>query len=349
MTAALPLALAAALTLAYGLSPAATGIWVVVGLLGMIGSAVFSGLETGIYRLNRVRLHLLAHRHEPRAVILDRMDRNPNRTLGTLLIGNNIANYASSLGITALLGAAGLGDRAIIIVVALILTPLLFVFGEVLPKDLFQNYTDRITYSFARFLRLTQWLLTATLLLPIVDGASRLIAWATGRGQATRLAVHPRRIVGQLISEGVGEGLISPYQSEMIERVLHPPESTVADAMVPWAQVHVVHAGAPPEAVWALADRVPHSRFPVVDASGQPAGALHVFDVMLREPTTCPPLESLMRPAPWIDPRLPLRQALGELRLEHSAMGFVGSPDQPLGIITVKDIVEPITGELATW
>jgi len=254
------------LCLAFDMTPQQTTGWLVFGLLGLIGSAVFSGLETGIYRLNRIRLHLYAHQHERRATLLDRMIRSPNRMLGTLLIGNNIANYASSLAITALLAAAGYSDRQVIVIVAVILTPLLFVFGEVLPKDLFGSYTDRITYHFARFLRATELLLTVTLLLPVVDGIIRLLARLLGSSELARLSVHPRRAVTEMMREGIGHGLLSPYQSDMIDRVLHPTEQTAGEAMVPWASVHRLHVGAPPEAAWALADRLPYTREQLQDA-----------------------------------------------------------------------------------
>lgn len=336
--------------LAFAMTPGQTATWLAVGLLGLIGSAIYSGLETGIYRLNRIRLHLYAHQHEPRARLLDRMIRDPNRMLGTLLIGNNIANYASSLSITALLGAAGYSDRQVIVIVAIVLTPMLFVFGEVLPKDLFGSYTDRITYHFARFLRGTELFFTWTLLLPAVDSINRLLARLFGSDELARLSVHPRRAVTEMMREGIGHGLISPYQSDMIDRVLHPTEHTVGDAMVPWSAVRTLRAAAPPEAAWALADRAPHTRFPLVDADGRVVGVLNIFDVLLYPIALCPPLHELGRALPRCRRETSLRDALGMLRRQRSAMALVvDQRDNPLGIVTIKDLVEPITGDLAVW
>jgi len=336
--------------LAFAMTPGQAAAWLVVGLLGLIGSAVYSGLETGIYRLNRIRLHLYAHQNEPRARLLDRMIRDPNRMLGTLLIGNNIANYAASLCIAALLDAAGYTDRQVIVIVAVVLTPMLFVFGEVLPKDLFGSYTDQVTYHFARFLRGTELLFTWTLLLPAVDGINRLLARLFGSEELARLSVHPRRAVTELMREGIGHGLISPYQSDMIDRVLHPTEQTVGDAMVPWASVRTLRAGAPPEAAWALADRAPHTRFPLVEADGTVVGVLNIFDVLLHPVEQCPPLRALARTLPRCGRGTALRDALAMLRRQRSAMALVVDPgDKPLGVVTIKDLVEPITGELAVW
>jgi CBS domain containing-hemolysin-like protein len=297
-----------------------------------------------------VRLDLMAHQRQPRAVTLNRLVANPNRLLGTLLIGNNVANYASSLGITALLTAAGFGDAGIIVVTALILTPLLFVFGEVLPKDLFQNYTDRITYRFATFLKWNQRLVVGCGLLPLIDVTNALLSRRFGHGRRAQLRVHPRRVVTQLMKEGVGEGLISPYQSDMIDRVLHPTESTVFDAMVPWSAVQTIGAYVPPEAVWAAANRTAHARLPMIDRHGRPTGVLQVFDVLLHEPQHCPPIATLARPAPRLTPRQTLADGLAALRTAGSAMGIVQDDSgRPMGIVTAKDLVEPITGDLEVW
>ncbi len=336
--------------LAYALTPGEIAAWTALAAVGLLGSAVFSGLETGVYTLNRVRLHLLAHQGRTSARLLQGMIRRPNRLLGTLLIGNNIANFAASMGITALLEAAAFGDWMLVLIPALLLTPLLFVFGEVLPKDFFQNFTDHVTYHFARMLWALQWLLRLTLLLPFVDLFSRAVAWLLHADRDAGWSIHPRRAVTQLIKEGLGYGLLSPYQSDMIDRVLHPTETQVRDAMIPWAEVHVVRVDQPPEAVWAMANRLPHTRFPVLDRTEHVIGVLDVFDVLLRDPDDCPPLKELVRPLPHLDPAMTLQAALVELRSARSPMGLVvDDRGRPAGIVTAKDLVEPITGELEVW
>lgn len=325
-------------------------MWSVIGLIGTIGSALFSGLETGIYTLNRVRLHLRAGERDRRALILEGMIGNPNRTLGTLLIGNNIANYAASLGITALLEAGGFGDWGVVLFTAMILTPILFVLGEVVPKDTFQNHTDSLTYHFARFLKLVERLLMLTLLLPLIDGVSKGLGWLMGSDRSAFIGGHPRRIVTQLVRESVGHGVISAYQSDMIERVLHPPERVVGEAMVPWGEVVKIRADQPVEAIWALVDRHPHSRFPVIDREGRPIGVLDVFDVLTREPDEVPALEAMVTDVPRLAKETHLSEALIAMRQAHCPMGFVvDQADQVVGLVTTKDLVEPITGELDVW
>ncbi|MHB1155764.1 MAG: CNNM domain-containing protein [Phycisphaerales bacterium] len=338
------------LSLAYILTAWQTLQWALIALAGVLGSSLFGGLEAGIYRLNRVRLHLLSAQRNPAALHLERMLRRPHRLIGMLLICNNASDYLASLGVTVLLKGAELSDRQIVPVVALLLTPILLVFGEILPKDLFQNFTDKLTYPFARPLAWAQRLFWCIGALSLIDLMSELLAKIIGGSKLAALAPHPRRVVTQLIQEGVGTGLLSPYQSEMIDRVLHPTETHVRDAMIAWPAVQFVRETQPPQAVWALADRSPFSRFPLLDRTGKVLGVVHVFDVLLQNPATCPPLTELCKPMPRLDPQAALAHAMEQLRHAGSPIGLVaGKDDKPLGIITVKDLVEPVIGELEAW
>ena len=324
-------------------------LWLTLILTGLAGSAMFSGLETGVYQLNRVRLHLLAEQGQPSARLLHRLTGRPNRLLGALLIGNNLSNYIASIGITALIQTAGTGPWTEVLISALILTPGLFIFAEILPKDFFANYTDRITYPFARPLWLWQRLLTLTGLLGVLDQVNRLLGRLVGdRRRADRL-FPPRHAVAHLIKEGLGRGILSPYQSAMIDRVLYPPEQLVADVMVPWSRVHRLPADCSVEAIWRLAERVPYSRWPVVRPDGSVLGALDVFEVLRRDPAECPPPATLAHPLPAVPADRPIRQALRQLQREQYPMGLVIRQGKPVGVITFKDLVEPIVGELDVW
>ena len=73
----------------------------IIAFIGLAASAIASGTETGIYVLNRVRLAVRAGHGNPRAVRLQKEIRKPERMLATLLMANNMANYAGSLGVAA--------------------------------------------------------------------------------------------------------------------------------------------------------------------------------------------------------------------------------------------------------
>ena len=110
---------------------------IVIAVLGIVASAIFSGLETGLYVVDRVRLAVRAGRGDRNAVRLEAEVEEPERLLSALLIANNAANYAGSLGIAAILSMFVVSEWTIVGLNTLLVVPLLFVFGETIPKDLF--------------------------------------------------------------------------------------------------------------------------------------------------------------------------------------------------------------------
>jgi len=324
-------------------------MWYALAAVGLMGSAMFSGLETGIYTINRVRLHVRAHVPRSSAAVLEGMIQRPTRLLGTLLVGNNVVNYLATLSIGALLTGAGYTGWAQVAISAVILTPMLLIFGEVLPKDFFRSHADTIVTPFARPLLLLQYLLIVIGVLPLIDLFAGGMKRALRRTADGTELLHPRRVVTRLVREGVGHGVISVYQSAMVDRVLEFERLKVRDVMVPWARVKSVRAGQPVEAIWALADREPHARLPLLDERGQPVGVIETFDVLRHDPAACPPLRQLAGPIVAIDAAAPLHDALRLLQRERVALAIVLDAGKPVGLVTAKDLVEPIVGELDVW
>ena len=324
-----------------------TALWWGVMSAGLIGSALYSGLETGAYRLNRVRLQIFEHQGRRSAHTLGRLLHQRVVLLSTLLIGNNTANYLGTVGLTVILQQWGWSDGKVILFNVLMITPLILVFGETLPKDLFAAYSDKLMYRFAAFLQGSRWLFTLTGILPLVVAFSHLLTRLLG-GQRLN-ALHPRRQVHALVQEGVGHGVLSDAQSAIVERVLALSKLRVADEMVPWKRVIKVRVSDPQSVLWDLADRTSFSWFPMVDRSGQAVGLIRVRDALVHQPALCPPLRDLMTPVQSIDAATPLREALSMIQTQRLAMAIVTRQGKPVGIVTIKDLLEPITGELVSW
>ena len=111
-------------------------VWVLVALAGLAGSAMWSGMETGLYCLSRVRLSV-RQGASGAAGVTGRLAASelekPDRVLATILVGNNACNYIGTLGLTALLEARGFGTVSLVLIQVLVLTPALLIFGESLP------------------------------------------------------------------------------------------------------------------------------------------------------------------------------------------------------------------------
>ncbi len=316
-----------------------------LSLIGIVLSAVFSGLETGLYTINRVRLIVHASRNDRRAVRLQDEIDHPNRLLTTLLLGNNIANYAGTFGVAAILTRLDFTPVQVVVANAAILVPLLFVFGETLPKDLFRTHTDRWSYRWSGFLVVSRRLLTWIGLGPIVQGFGTIVVRVVGGNLA--LAPTARQRISQLIKEGIGVGVLRESQTALFDRALSIRDRTVADEMTPWTDVATISAEVQPQ-VRLEQLKLNYTRLPVVDTSSQVCGVLSLLDALL-EPNK--PTGELMAEAMTLSPGTSVQAALGMMRSRHQPLAIVveSATERPLGLVTLKDLVEPITGDLAAW
>lgn len=315
---------------------------------GILGCGLFAGLETGIYSLNRVRLHILEHQNNARARIISRLLGNPGSLLAALLIATNIATNIATSSIGKLLVAAECTHLQVILYDVMIVTPLLFVFAETLPKDLFSVHADRFVYPFARFLLLIKWSLTVIGILPLVTLMGSLTMRLLG-GSGRQQVFHPRMQVATLVREGVGYGLLSDEQSALTGRVLRLAQRKLDDEMTPWEDVVTVEVNTSIDSLWELARRSSTSRYPVLNDKGDVLGMVSLHEALMHGKDSCPPIDKMIQETPHLDVSMPVRQALRKLQSDKAAMGIVYENEKPVGIVTVKDLVEPITGELSSW
>lgn len=318
--------------------------WLAVALLGVALSALYSGLETGCYCVNRIRLAARvsgAPAWAPARVLWREMQRL-DRALATLLIGNNIANYLGALGVAALLTSAGFSDWEVVGVNALVLTPLLFVFGETIPKDLFRAQADRLAPAFAWALTLTRWAATAALLLPIVRFTGALVA----RGSARAAAPAARARIAALVKEGARHGVFVESQMRLIDDALALRDLRVRDEMIPWRSAVCMGVDWSRERVERALRAARFSRFPVVDRRGRVLGQIEAFDVWLNPDAS---VASLMREVHRLEADLPLRDAIHRVRAAGDDLCVVERRGRPVGVATRKDLAEPVVGELHAW
>jgi len=320
--------------------------YLVLSGIGLMLSALFSGAETGLYTINRVRLTIRANRGDERARRLRALIDRPGVMLTTILIGNNIANYIGSYGLAAILETTGLSTVKMILVNVAILTPMLFIFGEILPKDFFRVHTDTWSYTVSRMLIICRDLFYYSGLTPLVQAFGHAMSRMLGGPSEGPLSGRQRVI--QLLQEGVGAGVLSEAQTTMVNRSLSLRSMTVGDEMVPWSRVMRLHVESSRDERDAIMRRRNFSRLPLVDDSGKVVGVLRLIDALLQPDATT---RELMEPVAEFPSTTPIRAALSTMRHDRRAMAVIVHPrtNRTLGIVTLKDLVEPLTGELAVW
>jgi putative hemolysin len=322
-------------------------VYIAIGviLIGLLLSALYSGLETGLYTINKIRLDVRASSGAKSAKRLLTLINQPTRMLAVLLVCNNIANYVASYGVARLLEETSFDPWEAILINAVILIPLLFIFGEVLPKDLFRSNTDTWTYRWSAPLSWSDTALWWTGVVPIVSTIGKFASYVLGSEQSVKPS--PQRRFGLLFKEGLEGGVLSNEQITLADRVLSLKQLTVQSEMIPWTRVQCIGAGISTTRRSSAIANTAHTRLPVVNTLGEAVGILPVLSALLDSDNKT---ANLMNEPLLFSPRTPVREALNKLRKHDSSMAIViNQNNKPLGIVTLKDLVEPIVGELAAW
>lgn len=320
-------------------------IWLILlALLCVAAQGFFSGSEIGAYRLNRIRLRHRAEAGDPRAHALAKLLRRPQEFVCMTLAGTNVSVYGASAIATALF--VPVAGRYAEVVATLALAPVLLVFAEVLPKSIFHSYPNRIMFALRWPLVLAHYALwPATWVLVQVAGAiDRLAGAPPEKGWELSL----RRLF-DFFAEGAREGVLTREQNAMAQNVMKFSETPVSRVMIPLDKVALVPTGIAPQGLRVLLVERDHTRLPVYEGErGRLAGVLNVLDYLCAEGD--PPLGEVVRPLAEVPAEATVGDAFASLQERRQVMAAVADADgRALGIVTMKDLVEEVVGEIEEW
>lgn len=327
-----------------------TALLVITALVSVVLSGLFSGAETGIYCLNRVRLRLYTEQGRRSAQRIDALLRRPDDLIISVLIGTTIADYCASVCVAALLIRAAVGESQTEILTTLIMTPVIFAFGNAIPKNWFQRSSDRFMYPLSWSLGALVRAARLTGAVWVLRGLTRLAVRLVDRsGVAHREGVVPRAIMLRLLQEGAARGGLTTAQSDMIQRVMTLSEVRVGRVMIPHARAAIISENISREDFLRIARMAHFSRMPVWGSQpGQIRGIVNVYDVLTDERER--PVAEHVRDAIELHPNDPVSAALLKMQNAGQAMAIVvDRSHRCLGVLTVKDLVEEIVGDLAAW
>jgi putative hemolysin len=320
--------------------------WLALTLMvaAVVASAFFSGSETGLVSTNRIRLKGRVRAGRPGAVQLAALLERQERTLSAILIGNNIAIVGGSAVATAMarerLGPAGPA------VATLVMTVVMLVFGEMVPKAYFRIKADGVMLVVARPLRVV-----CTVLKPLI-GLASIFTGVVFLVLRTKRSKHlvTRDDVRLILKESGREGVLRPRQREMLESVIELGSTFVREVMIPMPDVVSIPESATVGEIKELLKVKGHTRYPAFrDRVDEIIGVLNVFDLLFSERHLPPgaPVKRYLRPVPVIPETKRIDILLFELQKERAPMAVVVNEfGACIGIVTVEDIVEEIMGEI---
>ena len=313
-------------------------------LLCLAGAAFFAGIETGVISINRMRLRHRAEQGDPPARILEQFLDHPDRLLGTTLVGINLCIVVASIM------AASIGELLFPAwgeaIMGALMTFIILVFSEYLPKAWFQSEPLKRCRPFAYPLRWSSWVLR-----PLANVMTWITQWmlpASYKEEPSRPLFSTKDEINLLAQESEEHGSLSPKQRIMIRRVFELSNKTARDIMTTRTEMTVVGKTVGAEELYRKVRETRHVRFPVCDDSGTFQGIVNFFDVI----SECDrdgevKLTTFIRPPLLIPETTPMMETFSKLRLARQDMCLVvNAQSQVTGLITSQDVLEEIVGKL---
>ncbi|MEI6083004.1 MAG: hemolysin family protein [Verrucomicrobiota bacterium] len=321
------------------------GFILVIGL-SLVISAFFSGVETGLISLNRVRLRHEVERRNRRAIIISSFVENTERLLGTTLAGANLCNVTVAVASSALAMRLFGDSFAVDLTTTLVSAAVVLVIGEIVPKLLFRHYAHRLCLTFADVLNAVAWLLAP--LVWFLGVLMRLLSRLSGRGEDKPQSFFvSREELKHLAKEGETSGALTTEERQMIHGVFDFPYKTVQEVMLPLTRAVTVAPDTGVQELFDISQRTGYARLPVRDGD-KIIGVANVYEILFQG--TAPAgqtVRELMQKPQFILATDRINRVLPVLRASRNPISIVLSPEgRPLGIITIEDIVEEIVGDV---
>jgi putative hemolysin len=314
----------------------------VVLLACIFFSAFFSGVEIAFFSISDLKLRALAETGDGKAKMAHYLRSNPQRLLSTILIGNNLANIAAA-SLATLMALRLFGSHAVAIVTAL-LTLVILIFGEIVPKTLATKHALAVTVWVAYPIYGLEKLLT-----PILFVLEPLIVKLTGgRGLSVPFATEEE--LRMVLDESEKTGVLETDEVQMIKNVFLLNDITAEDTMTPRTYMFALDGNLTIEAAREQLFASIHSRIPVFDRSPDNIiGILYKTSALkkLAENQGAARLADIATPPLFVPSGKPADELMKQFQQEKRHMAIVVNEfGEVIGLVTLEDLLEEVVGEI---
>ncbi|MBR0143561.1 MAG: HlyC/CorC family transporter [Clostridia bacterium] len=319
-------------------------VYIVLIVLSILCSAFFSGSEIAFASANKFRLKKAAESGSRRARTADYVAEHFSLSLSTILVGNNLVNIIATSAATLLTLHWLLPSRDIW--VTAVMTLLILIFGEIIPKTLSNEYADGFALFFARPLRFCM-----ILFYPVV----RVVTWMIdGLSHIWKPKEEPNMTQDELytaLEEIEEEGVFTESESELIKSAIEFTDITAHEILIPRVDVVAFDIEDGLDALLESEDLLHFTRFPVYrETIDNIIGILSVKRLMkelVEKGRENIDLESLLYEPVFVHKTMAISAIIKKFRRAHAQMAVVVDEyGGTMGILTMEDIVEEIVGEI---
>jgi len=325
-------------------------------VMGVLLAGMFAGCETGTYQLSRFRLRVGIEQKRLWFSTLGKAMRDTSGLIFSLLIGTNLSHYLVTSMVTYMIVQhAGVTGGAEFYATC-IMTPVLFVFAELIPKNLFYYRADSLMPYFAPIIWLNRKILTWCQVVPLLKIISRGFVRLTGFSGADNTAITKaqKHHIKGIIQDTHEEAILSPIQSDMINRMANISHIAIGTVMVPMNKIEMAEENDDVAALLSKLRRADFTRLLVYSkTTDNVIGFINIYEVLNAE-DSFKSLAEFIKPIRKISSHTSVIDAINIMQQEKHKIILVvkskgWSPEKCVGIVTMKDLVEELVGELVEW
>lgn len=303
-------------------------------------SGWFSGSETALTNLSPAEVAKLRRDRRKNIEFVYKLKRNMDKTLITILIGNNIVNIVLS-SVAALIANELFAELGVSIMIGII-TFLVIVFGEITPKNSAIFDSTKVALRNARIIYYLSVLLTPFIIL--FSWISKALIRIVGGKERTKSLFTTDDSIKDLVSLSEEEGVIKPIEKEIIHRVFIFGDRKVKEAMVPMKDVFTMDDDMPVDTVKSAISSHGFTRVPVMGDDGKIIGIIYSKDLIMAEDVEIP---SLMRRPFLVKEGDEITEVFDLMKRKRIHLAIVeNSRGEHTGIVTLEDLLEEVVGEL---
>ncbi len=317
----------------------------VIMLVLLFLKGFFSGSEIALVNADKIKLTYKAKQGNKGARMVLRLFQTPDVLLGTTLVGTNIATVLLvTLGTMLMIRHFGqAGD----LFAFLLYTPVFLIFGEVVPKSVYQQKSDTLAPIVIYPLRFFSLLFYPIIF--IFSRVARLAVRLTGGGKMEQNVFITREQVRMVVEMADRGANVDVFDRERIKRAIRFAETSVGEAMIPVAEMTAINRNSDTRRAITLVRRRAYNRLPVYDGNiSNITGivTLTTWDLMVPELPERP-LSDFIEPAYYVSSHQTIDELLPILRRREDHMAIVVDEfGSAAGMITMEDILEEVVGEI---
>ena len=309
-------------------------------------SAFFSGSETALLSVNKIRIRHLADTGNKNASILIKLFENPEQLLTAILIGNNIVNITASV-LAADAALSIYGDNGLAIATAL-MTLFILVFGEVFPKTVASRHSESISLHVASLIRMVIFILNP-LIWALTESINFMIVLLGGKERVKHSFVTEDRIK-MMLKVGEQEGTIEKHEREIIHNVFELSDTKASDVMTPLENMVCIEESKTIDTALDLINKSGHSRIPVYNQTfDNIIGMIYVKDFIKfsDHDRSRIQINQVLRPILIVKAGRKIHPLLKELQQKKMNISVVVDDNKKVtGLISIEDILEELVGEI---